>query len=490
MFEFMVFMLVLGFPVGASAGLMVVLALHARHDWAAPRCRKCSYDLRHKVPEDMPTCPECGADLNARRAILYGKDARVWWLVILAVVLAGWSHIGSYTLKHWQAAGSRSWPPPMAMGTQLPAEIEAMSTDELIEALATNPSDPYIWVLSIRINDGQIDASQIERLLEVREELRAKESPNSVTQFDGRMLTLIYAAQATGMLTDAQVAHHARLSVAKPLLVAIPRLRADTLSESLITVDFGASHAALMGTRHFAEVVDIQVNGRSVPFTKPPQSEYIRSRHHHEVAVAGLDLQPGKYKLEVHTIHGLMRSEDVVGLAIDAPFSQWARLVAQWNDIAVGDLFVLGKDEVAVRLIDHAELKPDVLKVLPGVTLRVRSTDAGLVLQRQVNRLGRLPLPLAFNMVLVAGDQRIDAGPFVAFADPSNALPQLNPVQVALPPLPAEIKQVDVIFEPAPQLVDSYMSVTEIWGEPIVFPNVPLDRVDLDVGKPAPPLQP
>ncbi|MGQ9648945.1 MAG: hypothetical protein ACUVXJ_02425 [Phycisphaerae bacterium] len=41
---------------------------------------------------------------------------------------------------------------------------------------------------------------------------------------------------------------------------------------------------------------------------------------------------------------------------------------------------------------------------------------------------------------------------------------------------PADVREVTVILEPAPDLAEKNMSVEEIWGKPIVIERVPLDR--------------
>ena len=58
--------------VGGLVGSgMVILGLRKRYVGDHPHCRKCGFDLFGRN-ESSVVCSECGADLNARKAIVIG----------------------------------------------------------------------------------------------------------------------------------------------------------------------------------------------------------------------------------------------------------------------------------------------------------------------------------------------------------------------------------------------------------------------------------
>lgn len=46
--------------------------------------------------------------------------------------------------------------------------------------------------------------------------------------------------------------------------------------------------------------------------------------------------------------------------------------------------------------------------------------------------------------------------------------------------IPRELKTVDVTLQPDLKFAEEKMDVDRIWGKPIVFKNVPLERYDLE----------
>lgn len=83
------------FAVGIVGLLTAIAGLAGREVGAGTRCRACGYDVA-TIIEELSTCPECGASLKAKRAVVTGTRQRRTGLVLAGVILlapasaAGW----------------------------------------------------------------------------------------------------------------------------------------------------------------------------------------------------------------------------------------------------------------------------------------------------------------------------------------------------------------------------------------------------------------
>ncbi len=72
--------------VAVAGGVLLGVGLAGVRAGWSPRCRRCKFDLRG-VAEGAAVCPECGASLSRRSAVVYGARSRRWGLVALGVVI-------------------------------------------------------------------------------------------------------------------------------------------------------------------------------------------------------------------------------------------------------------------------------------------------------------------------------------------------------------------------------------------------------------------
>lgn len=70
-----------------GVALLIRLARRGRRLDDHPTCRRCRFDLTG-LPATSDRCPECGADLRARRAIVIGNRAPRLRLLVASVVAA------------------------------------------------------------------------------------------------------------------------------------------------------------------------------------------------------------------------------------------------------------------------------------------------------------------------------------------------------------------------------------------------------------------
>lgn len=136
-----------------------------------PYCAKCGYDLRVNWDSSM-TCPECGADLQAKNAVNFGKVRRSLirpWMVILFCVmflLLILSFLTGFRVS------SRSVASPAVMVNQSSAQI--------IANLPTTWNEPWAWMeLEKRYKAGKVTTAELDQIVAALvTELNKKDYPD------------------------------------------------------------------------------------------------------------------------------------------------------------------------------------------------------------------------------------------------------------------------------------------------------------------------
>ncbi len=150
---------------GIMSALVGVAAWRGRRVGSEPRCRRCGFDLSGHTPAPA-RCSECGAALDAPRAVRLGLRRRSWALAILAVVcLAGSGLLGLRALQgtNWLQVAPTWWLVRVEYGRSgwpHRREISAEMTERLQDGKVT--LDELVPMFGLLLEEGERAAAALD----------------------------------------------------------------------------------------------------------------------------------------------------------------------------------------------------------------------------------------------------------------------------------------------------------------------------------------
>ena len=284
---------------GVFVGAMIFArGLRGALQLSEPRCAGCKYDLRWIDPQKQTQCPECGADLRAKRAVHFGDYRRRPRQMVLGAVVAG------RTLLFFLAVFI-----PAVLGIRW---SDLKPTDWVLDELATTADQPWQWhELERRFNKGKLSPQHIAAALDhLIAHLQTPGRPDEPLHWSDDFLELVDQA---GHITPQQFA---RLSDAfygqAPMQVVV---RKDNRSGEPLRFTMRYSKSwDLPGLQFIWAVRQVTLDGRQqvdvVAENDPNRmhnKEYLSGRGvSSDTAAAQFDASPGDHELAFEFDLGLV----------------------------------------------------------------------------------------------------------------------------------------------------------------------------------------
>lgn len=463
--------------VSALLGIILIIrGVIGVHEWSDPQCVACGYSLRG-FGERPTQCPECGVDLVDSSAIRFAARRRsprqiVSGLVLLVgvpLVLAGISFaIASVSQMR------------IAMGNPV-ANLQTMTGQELVDHIAVGGGEPWVWnelearLLASRLNP-QLITSSIWKLNEYLIDSGSAGEPLSwANQYVGRVLTsedVDEDAVAALVRTYYEPGPQIDMPGLVPLGVRLmPRLN-------------NGSPWELADCTRLMSVVAVRIDGQ--PQSLDPRSNlHTSGRMGNSLRLPGnwTDLAVGDHVIEVD-----------IERAVYAPGTPGAGAgragrigpPATWPDGALlretvtlsKSIKVVADPADAVELITDPELRNSVREgvLIDSVTLFDHFGKPSVHLGMELNP----PVGVAvYTLITVElGDTSIDFGPLGKLRDGSGhvgtgMLPEAIELESEIP---AGVTTATVILRPNVGDAWRMPRYQRIWGEEMVFEDVPVRR--------------
>lgn len=441
-----------------------------------PRCAKCDYDLRGFSGTAPVRCSECGADLTARHAILWGKHppmrGRVW--IGIAIFLSPFLLLPLLllTMKH-VVVGRMSANSPGSPG------FAARSNAQVIASLATSVNTPWDWQeLERRFAAGKLSNVEVGQAIDKLIAFLNTQPTSQPITWAEQFLTITDAA---GKITSSQ---YERLGKAyyKPCTVSIAStMRAG--AKLPVTVHGGGpwrlpdcEYVYCLRQVSISGQPDLEVKSDESPRSSKPNADYLSAKPPQEINGAmRMKVAPGKYVL-VCTIDVAMLKANTAPLAVMGRPGQaagWPKGRAAWTEVVNVPVNVVPADQSPIALVTDPIVDPNRTGAVHVNQIRVIREGDGQRVTTDITIDGGV-VPCSFDVTLRIDGKSYPTGWCVAANDRSRIslgchVDGMNP----------SIQTADVLLRPNPVHAEGRPDIDRVWDGPMDFPNVPLERYDV-----------
>jgi hypothetical protein len=439
--------------------------------WSAPICGNCRRDLRRIAPDRLANCPRCGADLAEARAVLFlrGRERR-WGLVVWAAVLLLMPFVGMTTVfLVSQFVGSS------------PGNLRAQSTQVLVEQRLPNQVDePWVWnELESRLNAGSLSQQEVEdaikQLIAHMKSTHPEGYDRSLSWQDG----FLRSATQAGKISDPVLFDLCdALYGTKPVIRPLPRLRENN-PRLEIRVEYGNTfdHHNGLAVQLLWAVKRVHLDG--VPLD-------VRQNHKHGDTWSGShegSLPVGDHEVTVEVEAAYIDRDKLIGLNTnDLPGDRWPKARKRWTKTVSAPLKVYTQEETIVPLSTNRSRDPrntGGIRIQRCVVQADRDDTKKIVVKVEFS--DGLAIPLSCDVAAELDGQTIKLGRLWVVRDQNRQSSGGSQLTGQIDVLDASTKYTDIILTPNPAHIEQRPEVSEIWGEEIVLPGIPIERLDLEL---------
>lgn len=436
----------------AFAGLwgwwLVRRGMRGRRAGQHPVCAACEFNLTG-LPEDQARCPECGADLAARRAVAQGHRQRRPTMVFAGYALLALAVLGGALVARgarevdWQRVKPVAW-----------LAREARS------------GDAAAWAeLSRRVRAGAIRGERVQPIiadaLALQKDLTRTWLP-AVGDF-------VEDARAAEMVTDKDWQTYARQAPQLSLRWRAKVRRGDDLPGE---VTFGKARAGNKGTLSIRTEKPIDT---SDPLAIRPRQD--RSGGYSQQSLSGMG---GGGSTGVH-LQLDRKNTEVARLGRRTTTIRWTAEVRddwdsgtpviEWTQDLSADWELVERDARTIEMVpdDSPELRTQIEQALTITELAVspRHFDGpGHYLTLKL-KIGALPVPVSFQVFLRAGEEEHKLASISTAGATSYHTGGHIPASATF-----DAQRVDVVFRPSPEAAYGTVDITRMWNGEVVIPDV------------------
>lgn len=503
---FLLFFLMIVFVGGA----LVARGVRGTVMFTEPRCAECGYDLRYlrfdlndsvrsaaahaeqaatekttgveETPYKGRRCPECGADLDKKHAVQFGKSVQSPRIIKVGIAILILPLMAFAALFFERSRTILSAPPGMP---------SSMSTSQILVDLKKpmNQSQPWHWQeLEKRWGANQLSPQEIsdsvERLIDYAKLLNSR-GKSPFTWADGYLAKLDNANQITpeqyGRLCEAFFG-------AAPTITLTQRVRPDMKLQ--FSEDYGSAWG-MPGTQLVHAIRDVRVDGDLEKMTGVAVHPHVSNAREGDDDPDWLSqprnfrisgeiklpdaVVPGKHEM-VFTVDAGTLIEPVTMTAVSGLPGQkqrWQGARHTWPMTVRVPFELLTADAKPVTLITEDSADPQV--AMPTLTVRRQAYSQEVVIH--FGGIASPPkVPVIADVEIQIGTQKVRA----AFMRTPAIYGDYEAI-IGIKPLAADVQSATVTLTPAMKAAERDASIDSIWGKEISFDDVPVKRNDLPV---------
>lgn len=448
---------------------LIVLGFKGKALWSSPYCIACKYDLRGRVPEESPNCPECGADLTHPKAVGFLRQGRRPKLIVFGVIV--------FILPVLVIAAAFFILPYFAPVS--PGNLQSQTNSSVLTYVQNQPDQPWGWdELANRIRSGSLSVAESEQALFGLIRYMKSQKPggwNSPMPWQDDFLKQGYLS---GHFSDTAVIDFAdAYYTTTPKLGPLKRIKYN-YRNCHIRIEYGSSwslaHQAGMPVDMLWAVEKIEIDGESVAF-----KEQSVGHSNRQVFIDLPPLDPGDHELKATLVAAYVEVSPTNTLPMQQPDpANWPTPIKKWSLTLSDTLHVLEANEQPVTLSTDPSLDPGP----DGVTAKhvvVRRDHKRLTISTELTVNQSYQGVLSCDFVIKLDGQSYDMGSLCYFRSPSINVLSGSAVEIPIDALSADVRTADIILTPNPSHLYPHQEVDKAWGKPIEINDIPIFRYDL-----------
>ncbi len=481
-FGLLLWLTMLGFVVGGT--VVATLGWRGRRILSTPRCPKCTHDLR-RTDAVWEHCPECGLDLEKGARVSFGRFQRRPGLIVLGVAIA----LGGPTLM---VLGTIAWttsvrqtvapappgPPGAPAGALMPHQLRAADVPTLVKQLTLQHDEPWVWQeLERRRQSGDAGAADLQAAMEGV--LASIDADAGEATLWGRQERQVW--RAAGIIDD-DLAGRWTIHFAG-WRARLPARARPGQTVRLVVMPTGQAERALLAC--LDEVADADGAPLDLTFDGRGSRPCAVSAGRTITGQLTLPDTPGEHELTVTLTVGQPPAALAAGLerALGADRIDWPDGVESHQKTLTASITLVPEDQPLVRTVVDPALRAVVRSLLaPTGVSAVRHADGRVRLE--VIRPGgpggfhsaALPpdIPLYVRQEIRV-DERVWPAGRLSF---DGGATSWTAGGVRVRDFDRSIDLVDIAFVVDPEFAAEGAGDRPIWGEDIIFEDIPVTWVD------------
>ncbi len=368
----------------------------------------------------------------------------------------------------------------MAAGPS-PQGLGLVSNQEVIQQrLLPQVDQPWVWQeLERRLAAGKLSQQEVDDAVNILIGHMKASKPNGWDQPFSWQGGFLKAASSAGLISDpVLIALCDAFYGPEAKIRSISRTRED--SDNLrIDVGYGSNW-----NNHFGAGVELLWEVQSVRLgDKRLDIRQLSKTDNEWMGLYEGPLPAGEHKLSVEIDCAYVDTAQLAGLNIrELPAARWPEDRKRWKQTLSAKCKVYTKDEPILKLVSDTDRDPARTGGIQVNRFAVQDDRSGKKrIRLSVSFSEILAVPISFDVAVKLADKTISLHHLFAARESGWSTSSGNQLEAQLDAIDAAVRQADIILTPNPKHIESIPQVTEIWGETIVLPQVPLERLDLAV---------
>ena len=398
------------------------------------------------------------------------RTSRVAIAVVLGIVVLG---ILGATLFFNKLAGPPTSPASLA---QSPFELQKRPTADVIQAGLAEPISPWAWQ---ELERRPLTGAEAGQIMDGLVAWLQQKHPGGFTQPLSWLDEFLNRLAERRLINQQQELTFLQALHGNLRCEPLPRLR-----EGVRTLDVQVACRNIWTRDLFGLVMMNELRSATVDGQPVKLQYYLGRWWDHDNVNGRLELPalaPGKHMVKLEVLSVLATKNDLIGLASDAPSTDWPTGKIRWIRTAELELLVYAKDAQIVSLTDDPAFDPVANGYLSASQVIIRP-KAGHLTAVVVTGAGSKPgQAVSVEVTLRLAGKSYKCGSLMSWksADGTTSSSSGGELKADLDSLDPQIKEAEIVMTPNPQAVESRAGIDRIWGKDIVFSHVPLTRQDL-----------